>query len=651
MNVRCVSLVALIASVMVLTGCGGSGSSATEAPPVADPPAAPSVTITGLVTDMPIQGALVTATVDGERFDADAPTDATGAFSITLTSANGDALVLFEASESGAGIEFVALQGTLGEYLDGGAQNITNVTTAQYLLARDETADGSIDTIEELNGAAADVDPVEVLELAAAIKVIVDGIDGVTLPDDYENVLELAEAIVDGASDFVEDLNSSSPDALAEATAAILEDSELILAFEPEDVPGLMESDEGELLALFADGSGYRQDANDLSAVGWQVNEAGKLEVAVGDSTHVISLLAAAGNVRHLHISLADDASTSGYTHTAFLPLDDESAVGSYLESGESAVYRVVIEAGDGFSLNTQSGAEDDFFVWSIDARDGLAMTDDGVPNQDESADTSTTDYLLADLPESREFLRVVRDLETDEIQSLSRATTGYLATIVEGPDFAEINAALLADKTYVVAAPLDYRVMGLQADGVLSLIYQMLADDQFVSNEVSGQWSVDAVGALTLVADEQSSETLTLTSGLGEASMTALDGAEQTLELQQPQAFDAQSIVGFWFIWDNLDQTESQNVQIRDDGTGTRSWLGATAEFSWSVDEGGALVMIWSVGDVTYEERFLRIQALVEGQMEAVRYTRVDGDLIDSATDAHFYPRVLTPVVIQAMP
>jgi hypothetical protein len=64
--------------------------------------------------------------------------------------------------------------------------SITNVTTAHYVLALRCDLGRDFDDLDEVESVAPSVDSGELLELAAAIKTVVENRDGVALPDESQ---------------------------------------------------------------------------------------------------------------------------------------------------------------------------------------------------------------------------------------------------------------------------------------------------------------------------------------------------------------------------------------------------------------------------------------------------------------------------------
>ena len=146
-----------------------------------------ALTLKGVVTDGPIANAAVTARVGTQNFTATA--DAQGAYSLTVTtSAPADAVQL---SASGIGAQaHVKLTATLGDLASLYKQadkngvlagtGITHYSTALAALLADANAGQAPATVAKLAELGRGVSPEQLLDLATAIKLVVD--KGVPLP-------------------------------------------------------------------------------------------------------------------------------------------------------------------------------------------------------------------------------------------------------------------------------------------------------------------------------------------------------------------------------------------------------------------------------------------------------------------------------------
>lgn len=202
------------------------------------------VTLQGQVVDDPIPFATVTVTVGGISYTTVA--DANGFYSLDIATATISELVTIEAVKrqtNGETIEFVSLAGSFSKLLadaDGGILssetnqkvNVTNVTTAEYVLLVEANGGTAPTTVEELQQAETRVDATELIELAAVIKLIVDNPD-YSLPDGYSTILEFIQEPA-----AVEAFVATVPPAELEATINdILTDNGLVAGFQVDQIP------------------------------------------------------------------------------------------------------------------------------------------------------------------------------------------------------------------------------------------------------------------------------------------------------------------------------------------------------------------------------------------------------------------------------
>ena len=134
-------------------------------------------------------------------------------------------------------IDFVSLAGSFSKLLadaDGGVlssdktqkTNITNVSTAEYVLLIEANGGTAPTTVEELQQAETKVDATELIELAAVIKLIVDG--GQALPQQFNTILEFIQEPA-----AVETFVAALPEGKLEATIAeIIADNDLVAGFQ-----------------------------------------------------------------------------------------------------------------------------------------------------------------------------------------------------------------------------------------------------------------------------------------------------------------------------------------------------------------------------------------------------------------------------------
>ncbi len=191
-------------------------------------------TITGLVTDGPIPFAAVTVTIDGVTYTTTA--DELGQYALDIATSSVGDLVKVEASgtdpETGTPIEFVNFAGSFERVLGDEPQNVTNVTTASFVLAVAANDGTEPTTLEELQAAETAIDATELFELAAVIKLLVDD-PTYELPAGFDNVLDFASDSA-AVSDFVA---TADPADLDQAVADILADSNLVAGFTADKIP------------------------------------------------------------------------------------------------------------------------------------------------------------------------------------------------------------------------------------------------------------------------------------------------------------------------------------------------------------------------------------------------------------------------------
>jgi hypothetical protein len=196
----------------------------------------------------------VTVTVGGITYTTIA--DADGFYTLDIATASLDELVTIEAvgnkvtNGQTIPIDFVSLAGSFSKLLEdasGGVisdqanqkVNVTNVSTAEYVLLVEANGGTAPTTAEELQQAETQIDASELIQLAAVIKLIVDG--GVPLPDGFTTVLDFIEN-----GDQVNGNQTESPldqfiaaneTELEGVVVEILEAGGLVAGFRVQDVP------------------------------------------------------------------------------------------------------------------------------------------------------------------------------------------------------------------------------------------------------------------------------------------------------------------------------------------------------------------------------------------------------------------------------
>ena len=208
-----------------------------------------ALTLAGQVVDDPIPYATVTVTVDGVTYTTIADQD--GFYSLDIATASLAELVTIEAvgrkvtNGETIDVDFISLAGSFSKLLEdssGGVissatnqkVNVTNVSSAEYVLLVEANGGTAPTTVEELQQAETQVDATELLQLAAVIKLIVDG--GYDLPAGYDTLLDfIAEPAA--VETFVAEVEVADPGALDEAIGEILVSGGLVAGFRAQDIP------------------------------------------------------------------------------------------------------------------------------------------------------------------------------------------------------------------------------------------------------------------------------------------------------------------------------------------------------------------------------------------------------------------------------
>ncbi len=193
-----------------------------------------SLRLAGRVVDDPIPNATVKVSIGG--FDFVTRADANGNYVLDIAALRGDAFVTVNAtgvSPTGAPVRFTSLVGEIVRLVaaagsdgvltrdENNQVNVTNLSTAQFVLLTDANGGNPVDTDQELLPLTQSVDIVELLQLAAVIKLVVD--DGVPLPAGVSDPLAL---ISDPAA--LDTLKASlAPDQLDLAIDAVSQDPNL----------------------------------------------------------------------------------------------------------------------------------------------------------------------------------------------------------------------------------------------------------------------------------------------------------------------------------------------------------------------------------------------------------------------------------------
>jgi hypothetical protein len=627
-------LIALAAaSTTILTGCGSSSSSRSEAQIGAD---IPTVVLSGFVTDNPIQDATVTATVNGQTFTSDQPTASDGSYQIEISSENPDALVRLEAIDpsgttrlSAIVDSFEAIEDAVEDTSSDEDFNVTNVTTAREVLAKRLTDDGSIDSKEELLDAVARVETDDLLEVSAAIKLVVDNIDGVTLPTDASDTLALAEAIVSGDSTFIEDVAVSAPGALENALDQVLTDGNATIAFTADSVPGVyVSSDSFSMFAFFAGGFGYTEPQGEGSAAmfDWQVTEAGVLNLFIGGSaprTEAVTLLGRTDNIVNVVVR-EDGATDSGEATTAHYyafegAFTEENVPGSYSTLNDPGHLTVFEADGSGQDLNVVTGVTESEFTWSVDESGMLTLADsDGSVTTARRLTGSTDDSLLLFVAEQD----ATGDLDNVSLAEVLRSDAEIGSN--------EANALLLAGSTYAMTESDEQGLFAFRTDGSFHEIVQHQdgADGSWSVDEGTGTWAVDANGAISIAFPNDPTATgAQVVSGLGEDIMVVQpnDSESSVMQVLRVVAADSALVVGSFSIQDEATGTVSETVRLLANGTGTHVGAdGVGEDFTWRVSSDGRLVVTTS-GDTAFDTHTLTFYMLTGSSGDLLRFIAVE--------------------------
>jgi hypothetical protein len=213
----------------IVSGSSGTGT-ATVFVEVGD-----TLVLQGRVVDSPIANALVTASVGGHDFSAQA--NANGDYSVEIIALDSN-MVSMDARGVGAQ-SFVRLVSTVGDFdriaeeaggdrvltrQENNQVQVTNLSTAQTRLLT--AANGGSPVLDDVQLAVAreSIDNGQLLQQAAAIKLVVDG--GYPLPEGTTDTLALI-SVPTTLSQFIAEVNADDPAALANAIQEVVEDPEL----------------------------------------------------------------------------------------------------------------------------------------------------------------------------------------------------------------------------------------------------------------------------------------------------------------------------------------------------------------------------------------------------------------------------------------
>lgn len=261
--------------------------------------------LNGRVIDGPIANATVGASVDGHHFTAQA--DAEGFYSLEIIGLGGGMVTL--GAQGGAQQSTVNFLSVLGDFdrvrAEAGADGalsrdennqvqVTNLSTAQAYLLQMANGGEPITDDAMLEVAREALDNDQLLTMAAAIKLSVDG--GYPLPAGTPDTLALISD-PEALDAFLVEVEADDPDALSQMIATIATDPNLTVPSEADDLlgtytlafhlgaPGTVNTGniQGERLTLDADGSGSYVTAvpNANPSLEWSFDAASGRAVAI----------------------------------------------------------------------------------------------------------------------------------------------------------------------------------------------------------------------------------------------------------------------------------------------------------------------------------------------------------------------------------
>jgi hypothetical protein len=310
-------------------GGGGGGGGNTTPPPSGNPNPNPPITtpdpdptpelsrltLTGTVTDAPIANAIVTATIGDETFTVNA--DANGEYSLEIEIDPDLASGFVTLSARGVGsqsyVEFTSLAGTFAALqaqagdddtlsnTENFATQITNVSTAQAVLIKEASGGAAITSDALLRTLSATLNSQEVLDLATAIKLLVDDSANYPMPVGQTSLLALMSNTAI-REQFVDDTYDLNPTTFASTQTAIVTDTTLTQPVSsdslPEKLTVAMLSDAADFSFNYfnrVNSYTFNADGTGTAAAGsWNVNttwaiNGSTVEITYGETVHASS--------------------------------------------------------------------------------------------------------------------------------------------------------------------------------------------------------------------------------------------------------------------------------------------------------------------------------------------------------------------------
>jgi hypothetical protein len=311
----------LLMATLAACGGGGGGGSTSTPPSSNNPPNPPPtpqlsrLTLTGTVTDAPIANAAVTATIGDRTFTATA--DANGDYSLEIAIDPDSTTGFVTLSARGAGsqsyVEFTSLAGTFASLQaqagdDGTLSNtenfatqITNVSTAQAVLLAAANGGNPITSEADLRTLSARLNSQEVLDLATAIKLLVDDSTNYPMPAGQTSLQTLLSDAT-AREQLVDDTYNRNPTLFASTQTAIVTDTTLTQPVSndslPEKLTVAMLSDAAEFSFNYfnrvnsytfdSDGTGTAASGSWNVDTTWAINGS-SVQISYGQTVHVQS--------------------------------------------------------------------------------------------------------------------------------------------------------------------------------------------------------------------------------------------------------------------------------------------------------------------------------------------------------------------------
>ncbi|WP_226665134.1 Ig-like domain-containing protein [Microbulbifer aggregans] len=370
------------------------------------------VSLSGQVVDEPIPGAIVTVTLGGRDFQAVA--DAEGNYTLEISTLDLDSYVKVSATggdgSEGKGIELVSLLGEIGTLIESAGEdrtlggegdtqaNVTNVTTARYVLAVDANGGEEIASDEAMAEAEKSIDADVLLEIAAVIKVILDNPE-YSLPEGKESVVDLVQD-TEAYNNFVAEVTSENPDdnALTQAMDQIVKDPALVQGYTADKLAHVY-------YGTFAAAPGFLSRGGDR----YQFNTDGTGSIASEQGTQSFSWDLEDGSIV---VTYDQPLETYGYYAASAELLGEELAIQWSEVTGSGQIGANRSDKGIKFTRLVDGAIIDTVSFESIYDL-AFDMLDTGLTAPDKTDEVSSGQQLLRDATASKALPIVAADLES----------------------------------------------------------------------------------------------------------------------------------------------------------------------------------------------------------------------------------------------